>query len=199
MQEGLFYFQFFGGELILPSQKILEEKKAVVAALTERLKNSVAGVVVSYKGITVEDDTKLRKELREAGVQYTVVKNTLLSRAANEAGLEDLNAVLEGTTAIATSAEDHTAAARILSKFADQNKDFTLKSGYLENEVISLETLNSLAKLPTRDVLLATVLNAFNAPIASFARAVQAIVDNGGVEETLAKKAAGATEAAAEA
>ncbi len=183
----------------MPSQKVLEEKKAVVAALTERLNNSVAGVVVSYKGINVADDTKLRKDLREAGVQYTVVKNTLLSRAANEAGLSDLNAVLEGTTAIATSAEDHVAAARILSKYADTNKDFTIKSGYLDGKVIGLDTINSLAKLPTRDVLLATVLNAFNAPIASFARAVQAIVDNGGVEETLAKKAAEGTEAAAEA
>ncbi len=183
----------------MPSQKVLEEKKAVVAALTERLQNSVAGVVVNYKGINVADDTKLRKDLREAGVKYTVVKNTLLSRAANEAGLSDLNAVLEGTTALATSAEDHTAAARILSKFADKNKDFEIKSGYLEGEVISLETISSLAKLPTRDVLLATVCNAFNAPIASFARAVQAIVDNGGIEESLAKKAAGDAEPAAEA
>ena len=180
----------------MPSQKVLDEKKAVVAALTERLQNSVAGVVVNYKGINVADDTKLRKDLREAGVKYTVVKNTLLSRAANEAGLADLNAVLEGTTALATSAEDHTAAARILSKFADTNKDFTVKSGYLDGEVISLETIASLAKLPTRDVLLATVCNAFNAPIASFARAVQAIVDNGGVEECLAKKTAEASEEA---
>jgi len=180
----------------LPSQKVLKEKKAIVAALTERLQNSVAGVVVNYKGINVADDTKLRKDLREAGVKYTVVKNTLLSRAADEAGLSDLNAVLEGTTALATSAEDHTAAARILSKFADSNKDFTIKSGYLEGEVIGLDTISSLAKLPTRDVLLATVCNAFNAPIASFARAVQAIVDNGGVEESLAKKAAEGTESA---
>ena len=173
----------------MPSQKVLDEKKAVVAALTERLQNSVAGVVVNYKGINVADDTKLRKDLREAGVKYTVVKNTLLGRAANEAGLSDLNAVLEGTTALATSAEDHTAAARILSKFADTNKDFTIKSGYLEGEVISLDTISSLAKLPTREVLLATVCNAFNAPIASFARAVQAIVDKGGVEACAAEAA----------
>ncbi len=182
----------------MPSQKVLEQKKAVVAELTDRLKDSVAGVVVSYKGINVADDTQLRKELREAGVKYTVVKNTLLSRAADEAGFSDLNAVLEGTTAIATSNEDYVAAARILSKYADANESFTIKSGYLDNEVISLEKIASLAKLPSREVLLATVLNAFNAPIASFARAVQAIVDNGGVEETLAKKAAPA-EAAAEA
>lgn len=180
----------------MPSQKVLEEKKAIVAALKDRLQNSVAGVVVNYKGITVADDTKLRKDLREAGVQYTVVKNTLLGRAADEAGLSDLNAVLEGTTALATSAEDHTAAARILSKFADKSKDFTIKSGYLDGEVVSLETISSLAKLPSRDILLATVCNAFNAPIASFARAMQAIVDNGGIEECLAKKAAGGAEEA---
>ena len=185
----------------MPSQKVLEEKMAVVAALTDRLQNSVAGVVVNYKGINVADDTMLRKDLREAGVQYTVVKNTLLSRAADNAGLSDLKAVLEGTTAIATSAEDHVAAARILSKFADKNKDFEIKSGYLDGTVISLDTISSLAKLPSREILLATVCNAFNAPIASLARVLQAIVDNGGVEETLAKKAAGgeAAEAGAEA
>ena len=103
---------------------------------------------------------------------------------------------LHGGPGQATSEEDYAAAARILSKFADSNKDFTIKSGYLEGEVIGLDTISSLAKLPTRDVLLATVCNAFNAPIASFARAVQAIVDNGGVEESLAKKAAEGTEAA---
>ena len=181
----------------MPSQKVLEEKQAVVAALTERLQNSVAGVVVSYKGINVADDTKLRKDLREAGVKYTVVKNTLLSRAADNVGLSDLNAVLEGTTAIATSAEDHVAAARILSKYAEKNKEFKIKSGYLDGAVIGLDTISNLAKLPSREILLATVCNAFNAPIASLARALQAIVDNGGVEETLAKKAAGADAAEA--
>ena len=185
----------------MPSQKVLEEKMAVVAALTDRLQNSVAGVVVNYKGINVADDTMLRKDLREAGVQYTVVKNTLLSRAADNAGLSDLKAVLEGTTAIATSAEDHVAAARILSKFADKNKDFEIKSGYLDGAVISLDTISSLAKLPSREILLATVCNAFNAPIASLARVLQAIVDNGGVEKKKKKKAAGgeAAEAGAEA
>lgn len=166
----------------MPSEKILEQKKQIVADLTDSLKNSVAGVVVDYKGINVADDTVLRKELREAGVKYSVVKNTLLGLAAKEAGLDDLSKVLEGTTAIAVSPEDHTAAARILSKFAESHKNFTIKSGYLEGNVIDLATVTSLAKLPTREVLLATVCNAFNAPIASFARAIQAIVDKGGVE-----------------
>ncbi len=166
----------------MPSTAVLEKKKQMVADLSERIKNSCAGVVVDYKGINVEDDTKLRKELREAGVEYTVVKNSILGRAAQDAGLEGLDSVLEGTTAIATSADDYVASARILQKYADTHNNFTLKSGYLDGEIISLEKLIALAKLPSREVLLATVCNVFNAPIAAFARAVQAIVDKGGVE-----------------
>ena len=164
----------------MPSEKVLELKKQQVAALKERLDASIAGVVVDYKGISVEDDTKLRKELREAGVEYTVVKNTLLGRAIEGTSLADMGSVLEGTTAIATSKDDYVAAARILGKYAEKSDNFSLKSGYLDGEVISLEKLDALAKLPSREVLLATVLSAFNAPIASFARAVQAIVDKDG-------------------
>lgn len=203
----------------MPSTAILEKKKQMVADLSERIKNSCAGVVVDYKGINVEDDTKLRKELREAGVEYTVVKNSILGRAAQDAGLEGLDSVLEGTTAIATSADDYVASARILQKYADSHDNFSLKSGYLDGEIISMEKLIALAKLPSREVLLATVCNVFNAPIAAFARAVQAIVDKGGVEacepapkaeeeapaeetaaaETLAAEEAPAAEAPAEA
>lgn len=164
----------------MPSEKVLEQKKAQVAKLAEDLKNSCAGVLVDYRGISVEDDTKLRKELREADVHYTVVKNSLLHLAAQEAGLSELDAVLTGTTALAVSKEDHVAAARILAKFADGHKTFALKSGFLEGKVIDMATLDSLAKLPTRDVLLATVCNAFNAPIAAFARVLQAVVDKDG-------------------
>ena len=164
----------------MPSEKVLELKKQQVADLKERLNSSIAGVVVDYKGISVEDDTKLRKELREAGVEYTVVKNTLLGRAIEGTSLADMSSVLEGTTAIATSKDDYVAAARILNKYAEKSNSFSIKSGYLDDEVISLEKITSLAKLPSREVLLATVLNAFNAPIASFARAVQAIVDKNG-------------------
>ena len=164
----------------MPSEKVLELKKQQVAALKERIDASIAGVVVEYKGINVEDDTKLRKELREANVKYTVVKNTLLKLAAQEAEIAIPEEVLNGTTAIATSKDDYVAAARILGKYADNNDNFSLKSGYLDGEVISLEKLDALAKLPSREVLLATVLSAFNAPIASFARAVQAIVDKDG-------------------
>lgn len=164
----------------MPSEKVLELKKQQVADLKERIDASIAGVVVDYKGISVEDDTKLRKELREAGVEYTVVKNTLLGRAIEGTSLADMSSVLEGTTAIATSKDDYIAAAKILNKYAEKSDSFSIKSGYLDGEVISLEKINSLAKLPSREVLLATVLNAFNAPIAAFARAVQAIVDKNG-------------------
>ncbi|MGN0471158.1 MAG: 50S ribosomal protein L10 [Acutalibacteraceae bacterium] len=164
----------------MPSEKVLEQKKQIVAELADRIQGSVAGIIVDYKGISVEDDTKLRKELREADVKYTVVKNTLIKRAAEQAGLEGIDEVLNGTSAIATSENDYVAAARILQKFADSHKSFTVKTGYLDNKVISLEMVQNLAKLPSREVLLANVLGAFNAPIASFARAVQAIVDKSG-------------------
>lgn len=183
----------------MPSTAVLEKKKQMVADLSERIKNSCAGVVVDYKGINVEDDTKLRRELREAGVEYTVVKNSILGRAAQDAGLEGIDSVLEGTTAIATSADDYVASARILQSYADKHDNFSLKSGYLDGEVISLEKLMALAKLPSREILLATVCNVFNAPIAAFARAVQAIVDKGGVEACEPAEEAPAAEETAEA
>ena len=164
----------------MPSAKILEAKKAEVAAIGERLQGACAGVLVDYKGINVADDTALRKELREAGVEYTVTKNTMIELAIKGTELEGLSDCLAGTTALATSKDDYVAAARILAKFANTHKDFTIKSGFLDNEVISLDKIDSLAKLPSREVLLATVCNAFNAPISAFARAVQAIVDKGG-------------------
>ncbi len=184
----------------MPSTVILEKKQAQVAALAERIKGSIAGVIVDYKGINVEDDTKLRKELREAGVEYTVVKNSLLKRAADEVGLEGIDPVLEGTTAIATSADDYVASARILQKYADAHDNFNVKSGYLDGEVIDLAKIQALAKLPSREVLLATVCSVFNAPIAAFARAVLAIVDKDGApaEETPAEAPAEEAEASAE-
>lgn len=178
----------------MPSSVVLEKKQAQVAALAERMRNSVAGVIVDYKGINVEDDTKLRKELREAGVEYTVVKNSILKRAADEVGLEGIDPILEGTTAIATSADDYVVSARILQKYADAHEFFNVKSGYLDGEVIDVAKIQSLAKLPSREVLLATVCNVFNAPIAAFARAVQSIVDKGGADAAEAAE----TEAPAE-
>ncbi len=161
----------------MPSASVLEQKKQVVAQLSERLSDSIAGVVVEYKGITVADDTALRKELREAGVEYTVVKNTLLSLAIKGTSLESMSEVLEGTTAIATSKDDYVAAARVLNNYAEKIESFNLKTGYIDGEVISNEKLKELATLPSRETLLSMVANVFSAPIASFARAVQAIAD----------------------
>ena len=161
----------------MPNAKVLEQKQQLVAELSEKLSAAIAGVVVDYKGTTVSDDTALRKELRENGIEYFVVKNTMLSRAIEGTDLAGMQSVLEGTTAIALSNDDYTAAARILCKFAETHENFTVKTGFLDNEVIELAKIEELAKLPTKEVLLATVCSAFQAPIAAFARAVQAIVD----------------------
>lgn len=164
----------------MPNAKVLEQKKQLVAELKEKLNASIAGVVVNYSGTSVADDTALRKELRENNVSYFVVKNTLLARAVEGTELEGMKEVLEGTTAIALSNDDHTAAARILCKFAENHENFTVKAGFLDGKLTDLETIDTLAKLPSRDVLLATVCNVFQAPIAAFARVIQAVVDKNG-------------------
>ena len=175
----------------MPSQAILEQKKAAVADLTEVLKAACSGVLVEYKGINVADDTKLRSDLSAAGVRYSVIKNTVLELAAKEAALDELTPFLKGTTALATSSEDYTAAARILSKFAAASKTFKVKTGFVDGQVIDQTKVDALAKLPSREVLLATVCNAFQAPIAAFARAMQAVADkNNAPAEPAAPEAA---------
>lgn len=164
----------------MPNALVLEKKQQQVAELKEKIAASVTGVIVDYKGITVADDTALRKELRENGVEYFVVKNTILSRAVEGTELEGIKSVLEGTTAIALSKEDYTAAARILCKFADDHENFKVKSGFLDGKVADVATITAIAKLPSKEVLLATVCNVFQAPIAAFARVLQAVVDKNG-------------------
>lgn len=161
----------------MPNASVLEKKQQQVAELKEKIAGAVTGIIVDYTGINVSDDTALRKELRENGVEYFVVKNTILGRAIDGTSVEGMKSVLEGTTALALSKEDYTAAARILCKFAEGHDNFKVKSGFLDGEVVDVATIESLAKLPTKEVLLATVCSAFQAPIAAFARAVQAIVD----------------------
>ena len=161
----------------MPNAAVLEQKQKQVAELSEKLAKAVTGVVVDYKGTTVADDTALRKELRENGVDYFVVKNTILGRAIDGTDLADMSFALEGTTAIALSDEDYTAAARILCKFAEAHEYFKVKTGFLDGKVVDVDTINALGNLPSREVLLASVCNVFQAPIAAFARAVQAIVD----------------------
>lgn len=152
----------------MPSEKVLEQKKQVVADLTKSLKEACTGVIVNYKGITVAEDTKLRKDLREAGDEYKVVKNTLLSRALKDAGIEGLDSVLEGTTAIAISKDNYVSGAQILAKFADTNKKFEIKAGFVDGGVIDAEGVKSLAKLPPKEVLVAQALGGLNAPITGF-------------------------------
>ena len=152
----------------MPSAKILEAKKALVADLNEKIAGSLAGVVVAYNGISVADDTKLRKELREAGVHYMVVKNTMLRRAAEKVGLNELDSVLEGSTALAVSAGDHVAAAKILCEYAEKNKSFEIKAGFVEGKVINKAEVEELAKMPPKEVLVAKVLGGLNAPITGF-------------------------------
>ncbi len=152
----------------MPSEKILEQKKQQVAVLTESLKAACTGVIVNYKGITVAQDTKLRKELREAGDEYMVVKNTLLRLALKDAGIDGLDNVLEGTTAIAISKDNYVSGAKILAKFAEGSKTFEVKAGFVDGDVIDAKGVKELAELPPKEVLVAKVLGGFNAPISGF-------------------------------
>lgn len=149
----------------MPSEKVLEEKKKQVADLAEKLKAAHTGILVDYKGITVEEDTKLRKELRESGSHYKVVKNTLLGLALKEAGIDGLDSVLEGTTAVAVNTEEYVAPAKILGKFADKNEKFTIKAGFIDGKVVSIDQVKTLASLPSKEVLVAQALRGLNGPI----------------------------------
>ena len=160
----------------MPSALVLEQKKQIVADLTEQLQNSVAGVVVDYKGINVADDTKLRKELRENGVDYFVVKNTLLKRALNAAGIEGLDSALEGTTAIALSNDDIIIAPKVLNKKAEDSKgQFSIKLGFVDGKAISKEEVEAYAKLPSKETLLSQLVFMLQSPIQRLAIAISEI------------------------
>ena len=182
----------------MPNAKVLSEKQAVVAALTEQLKGASSGVLVDYKGITVAEDTALRVELRQNEVQYSVVKNTLTRFALNNVGLEGLDEVLNGTTSLATSAGDPIAPMRVINKYAKQLGDskFTIKGGFMDGKILSLEEIGALAELPAKDVLQAQALGMMLAPITSLAIVLKAIAEKGGAPAA-AEEAAPAEEAAA--
>ena len=169
----------------MPSNAVLEAKKAKVEKLTEIIKNSVSGVLVDYKGITVEEDTKLRKELREAGVHYFVEKNTMLLRAFKECGIEGFEEALNGTTALAVSNDDQTAPARILGKFAEQAGDekFNLKAGYVEGEVYDQAGVTALSKIPSKDTLLAQLVGSLQGPLQKLVATLNAVADKKKEEE----------------
>ena len=161
----------------MASEKILAQKQSYVDELKAKLDASQGGVVFNYGGITVEEDTKLRKELREAGVHYEVVKNTLLKIAIKGTELEDMSSELQGTTAIAIAGnEDPLAAARVLHKFSEDSKDkFAIKTGYMDGKVLSIDEIKTLATLPNREGLLSMLLSALTGNLSGLARALDAV------------------------
>ncbi len=168
----------------MASEKILQSKQEKVAALKEKIDASIAGVVVDYRGITVADDTKLRKELREAGVEYFVVKNNILRRASEEAGYSEMTGCMVGTTAFAISKEDPIVAAKILHKFAEGSKGkFILKGGFMEGNALDTAGVEGLAKLPGKQELLTMLCMALNGNIRGLAVALNAIAEQKGEEQ----------------
>ena len=181
----------------MPSKSILEQKQAIVADLAEQLKNSPAGVVVNYQGITVEDDTKMRKALRDAGVNYMVMKNSLTGRACDEVGLSDMKQYLTGMTAIAIGTTDAIAPAKVLKEYAEKIESFEILAGYLDGQVVSADTVKQLADIPSKEVLIAKFLGSIKSPLYGLAYALQAVVDKDG--EAAPAEAATTEEAPAEA
>ena len=153
----------------MPNAKVLESKKAVVEALSGKIKEATSVVFVDYKGINVAQDTELRKQFREAGVEYSVVKNTLTNFATKNAGY-DFSEVLNGTTAMASTTGDPIAPARIVCEFAKKNKNsLSIKGGVVEGSVLTADQLNGFGELPSKNALVASVLGTFLAPISSLA------------------------------
>ena len=174
----------------MPSTKVLEQKKAVVAELTEKLKNATAGVVVNYSGITVENDTKLRADLRKANVEYKVYKNSLTARACEEAGLGELKNQFEGMTAIAISTEDPIAPAKILKEYADKIETFEIKAGFLDGAVMDKAQVLELADIPSKEILIGRIIGSLMSPLYGFAYGLQAIIDKSGEAPAAAEEAA---------
>ena len=168
----------------MPSNSILAQKQAIVADLAEQLKNSPAGVVVNYQGITVDADTAMRKALREAGVKYMVLKNSLTGRACETVGLGDMKTYLNGMTAIAIGGEDPIAPAKILKEYDEKIESFNILAGYLDGAVIDKATVMDLADTPSKETLVAKFLGSIQSPLYGFAYAIQGIIDKeeGGAE-----------------
>lgn len=157
---------------------IRPEKVAVVAELQEMLGNTKGAVLADYRGLTVAQDTKLRRKLREAGVEYKVVKNTMLRIAANELNLEGLDPYLEGPTALAFSQTDPVAPAKILTDFAKEHKVFEIKAGLVEGKVVDAAGVKALASLPSKEVLVAQLLGSMQAPISGLVNVLQGTIRN---------------------
>ena len=162
---------------------VTEAKKAIVADLKERLTGAKAAVFTSYSGLTVAQDTELRRKLREAGVSYQVVKNTMTRIAAKEAGLDGLDDIFNGTTALAIAGDDVVAPAKVICDFIKENKldeagKLFVKAGILDGRVIDTEEVKALANLPSREVLIAKILGSMQAPISGTVNVLQGVIRN---------------------
>jgi large subunit ribosomal protein L10 len=167
----------------MPNAKVLSEKQAIVAALTERIQTASAGVFVDYKGINVAQDTELRRALREAGVEYSVVKNTLVRFAIDKVGYQELDPILNGTTSLATTTGDPIAPFRVIGEYSKKLGDlFTIKAGFMDGKILSDSEMEEISALPSKDALYAKVLGTFLAPITSLAVVLNQIAEqkNGG-------------------
>ena len=175
----------------------VELKQPIVDEISGAIKDAQSVVVVDYRGLTVAEDTQLRKQLREAGVVYKVYKNTLVSRAVEGTEFESLRDVLEGPSAFAVSADDATAPARVLAEFAKKAPALEIKAGVVEGTYYDANGMKTIASVPSRDVLLSKLLGSLQSPITNLARVLNQIAENGGAAD--AAEAAPAEEATAEA
>ena len=184
----------------MPNAKVLSEKQAIVAALTERIKNASAGVFVDYKGINVAQDTEMRTELRKNDVEYSVIKNTLTRFALNDCGLNELDPILNGTTSLATSTGDPIAPFRILTDYAKkvEGDKFTIKAAFMDGQILSQSEIAEISALPSKDELYSQVFGTLLAPITSLAVVLNQIVEKGGGVVETAEAAPAAEEAPAE-
>ena len=161
----------------MPSNKVLEEKKLVVETLASKMQAAAAGVLVKYEGITVAEDTELRAALRKAGVEYSVMKNTLTGRACDIAGYGDMKQYLSGMTAIATCESDPIAPAKIMKEFADKINCFEIKAGFVDGGVLDQAGVEALAATPSKEVLIAKMMGSLMSSLYSFAYVLQAKID----------------------
>lgn len=159
------------------SEKIRQIKEAKITEIKDKFEKSESVILVNYQGLTVEEDTKLRKSLREAGVEYKVYKNTFATRALKELGYESLVPFLEGPVATAIGYDDPTAPARILNNFAKEHKALELKAGLVQGEFFDEAKIKELASVPSKEVLIAKLLGSLKSPISKFAYTLSAIKD----------------------
>ena len=155
----------------------VEVKKPIVDEIAELLNGAATAVVVDYRGLTVEQDTKLRKQLREAGVVYKVYKNTMINFAIKDTEFADLAQHLEGPTAIAVCKDDATAAARVLAKFAKTAEALEIKGGVVDGVYYDAAGIGQIASIPSREVLLSKLLGSMQSPITNFARVIKQIAE----------------------